>query len=119
MGCDSGTSPDPVDEGLPLRGRGLSAPQPSGEVGILFVEQAFESALLLDTDAGIFGIQEPEQNYVQFLGAPAAAPAQSGWNLQGRRYRRSASIFLISAMDLPGFRFLGQVLVQFMMVWQR
>jgi hypothetical protein len=26
---------------------------------------------------------------------------------------------LISAMDLPGFRFLGQVLVQFMMVWQR
>lgn len=32
---------------------------------------------------------------------------------------RSTSFILISAMALAGFRPLGQVLVQFMMVWQR
>jgi hypothetical protein len=32
---------------------------------------------------------------------------------------RSTIIFLISAMALAGFRPLGQVLVQFMIVWQR
>src|SRR6266404_1526074 len=32
---------------------------------------------------------------------------------------RSTIIFLISAIALAGFRLLGQVLVQFMMVWQR
>ena len=34
-------------------------------------------------------------------------------------YRRSTIIFLISAIAFAGLRFLGQVLVQFMMVWQR
>jgi len=33
--------------------------------------------------------------------------------------RRAMSIFLVSAMALAGFSPLGQVLVQFMMVWQR
>ena len=33
--------------------------------------------------------------------------------------RRSTIIFLISAMALAGLRPLGQVLAQFMMVWQR
>jgi len=43
----------------------------------------------------------------------------------GRRPReknqtvRSTIIFLISAMALAGFRFFGQVLAQFMIVWQR
>lgn len=32
---------------------------------------------------------------------------------------RATIIFLISAMALAGLRPLGQVLVQFMMVWQR
>ncbi len=32
---------------------------------------------------------------------------------------RSTIIFLIDAMALAGFRPLGQVLAQFMMVWQR
>src|SRR5579863_2785485 len=36
-----------------------------------------------------------------------------------RGYRRSTIIFLISAMALAGLRLLGQVRVQFMMVWQR
>ena len=34
-------------------------------------------------------------------------------------YRRSIISFLISAIALAGFRPLGQVLVQFMIVWQR
>jgi hypothetical protein len=33
--------------------------------------------------------------------------------------RRASICFLISAMALAGFRLLGQVRVQFMMVWQR
>ena len=33
--------------------------------------------------------------------------------------RRATIIFLISAIALAGFRCLGQVRVQFMMVWQR
>ena len=39
----------------------------------------------------------------------------------GRRggQRRSTIIFLISAIALAGFKFFGQVRVQFMMVWQR
>lgn len=32
---------------------------------------------------------------------------------------RSTIIFLISAMALAGLRFFGQVLAQFMIVWQR
>ena len=34
-------------------------------------------------------------------------------------YRRSTKSFLISAIALAGFRFFGQVLVQFRIVWQR
>ena len=34
-------------------------------------------------------------------------------------YKRRASIDLMSAIALPGLRCFGQVLVQFMMVWQR
>ena len=34
-------------------------------------------------------------------------------------YRRSTINFLISAIALAGFRFFGQVRVQFMIVWQR
>ena len=34
-------------------------------------------------------------------------------------YRRNTSNFLISTMALAGFRFFGQVRVQFMIVWQR
>ncbi|GEM94782.1 hypothetical protein RSP03_38490 [Cereibacter sphaeroides] len=37
----------------------------------------------------------------------------------GRQMTRSTIIFLISAMALAGFRPLGQVLAQFMIVWQR
>ena len=37
----------------------------------------------------------------------------------GRIYRRSTISFLISAIALAGLRFFGQVLVQFMIVWQR
>jgi hypothetical protein len=33
--------------------------------------------------------------------------------------RRSTRSFLISAMALAGFKFFGQVLVQFRIVWQR
>src|SRR5476649_479325 len=40
--------------------------------------------------------------------APSSAPQ-----------RRATICFLISAMALAGFRLLGQVRVQFMMVWQR
>lgn len=34
-------------------------------------------------------------------------------------YRLATIIFLISAIAFAGFRFFGQVRVQFMMVWQR
>ena len=34
-------------------------------------------------------------------------------------YRRSTIAFLISAIAFAGFRFFGQVRVQFMIVWQR
>jgi hypothetical protein len=37
----------------------------------------------------------------------------------GRYVKRCTIIFLISAIAFAGFRPLGQVLVQFMMVWQR
>ena len=42
---------------------------------------------------------------------PDAAP--------GVQTARSTIIFLISAMALAGLRFFGQVLAQFMIVWQR
>jgi len=46
--------------------------------------------------------------------------AQEAGGLRRRRQDCRSTIFcLISAMALAGLRFLGQVLVQFMIVWQR
>jgi hypothetical protein len=39
--------------------------------------------------------------------------------VDGDQMVRSTIIFLISAIAFAGLRLLGQVLVQFMMVWQR
>ena len=58
---------------------------------------------------------------VTMTGVPAHQPAEqviAGWH--HRHYtRRSTIIFLISAIAFAGLRPFGQVLAQFMMVWQR
>jgi hypothetical protein len=54
----------------------------------------------------------PGQQYVEFTHTSSALPPEATF----AQYRRSASIFLVSAMALAGLSPLGQVLVQFMMV---
>ena len=57
-----------------------------------------------------------------FLARGTARSWTRGAGCDGRRgiqTRRSTIIFLISAIALAGVSPLGQVLVQFMMVWQR
>ena len=49
----------------------------------------------------------------------AQGGARRGYRSLRRQTRRSTIIFLISAIALAGFRPLGQVCAQFMIVWQR
>lgn len=65
------------------------------------------------------------QQYVELFHAPAAHPPEASQARGLVQFSadhtplRAIIIFLISAMALAGFKPLGQVRVQFMMVWQR
>lgn len=74
-----------------------------------FVERGF--FVLVRARVALFEIAQ--QQLVEFAHAASALPAQSGLFAQ---YFLSASIFLVSAIALAGFRFFGQVCVQFMIV---
>ncbi len=51
--------------------------------------------------------------------SPGARSGAWVWTCRPDQICRSTISFLISAIALAGFRPLGQVLVQFMIVWQR
>ncbi len=53
------------------------------------------------------------------LGLPRGASERARAAMPADAYWRSTSIFLISPMAFAGFSPLGQVRVQFMMVWHR
>ena len=67
-------------------------------------------------------IQKPRQQDIELAHAASALPAESrllGPGVTAARvtqWRRSASIFFVSAIAFAGLRFFGQVLVQFMIV---
>ena len=53
------------------------------------------------------------------LGISEKGPSVVEWGIKRPQRRRSTISFLISAIAFAGFRCLGQVWVQFMIVWQR
>ena len=70
------------------------------------------------------GVDEGSQHGIELPHPAAASPLEPS---EARIHRgtpvsysrRSASIFLISAIALPGFRSFGHACVQFKIVWQR
>ena len=70
--------------------------------------------------AAIHGGDAAERAYRDVLAAFPLAAAREARRLLATPYsRRSATIFLISAIALPGFRSFGHACVQFRIVWQR
>ncbi|GJE40643.1 hypothetical protein KHHGKMAE_4738 [Methylobacterium persicinum] len=86
-------------------------------------------------NSGVFAKVLPERRTLPVLAIRAKQPRDELWSETSRgpgllrfarndgagidQTSRSTIIFLISAMALAGFRFLGQVFAQFMIVWQR
>ena len=88
---------------------GRSRSRPAEELGCLVRRQNFPLELLAERAARerrvVLRLERPTRDVV------AQAPAG--------QIVRSTSSFLISPIALAGLRLLGQVLVQFMIVWQR
>ncbi len=85
-------------------------------------EQALEDFERRAGEGVAVTVKVTRQQQIQFAHAAPATPAQLA--LMGEIHRAAYSvrctiIFLISEMALAGFKPLGQVFAQFMMVWQR
>ncbi len=95
------------------------------QVRIRQLQQGLEGLALLSARAGPPFLQESLKQYIKFLTAAPATPAQAGGNRLRLRLRhrcqcwRSTSSFLISAIARAGLRSFGHASVQFMIVWQR
>jgi hypothetical protein len=108
---------NPIDQsGQPGIGRSFPTAQVAPELRVGQFQQDCKRLLLVSRSHRMVLLQIVQQQHIQFLHAAPATPAQPA---RGVAQRRSTINFLISPMALAGFSPLGQVLVQFMMVWQR
>jgi len=93
-----------------------------GEITNVFDEKYASSTLIVDQarpdPAALLPEQQRQKPRTPRSFAGRVGAGRTGQTLRGQT-RRSTIIFLISAIALAGLRPLGQVCVQFMMVWQR
>jgi hypothetical protein len=106
-------SKDDISE-IWLRGN-LCPEEIADEVGIRKCQKCAKCAFSLFPHHAVIVIQEISQQDIKLARATSALPSEPGV----AQCLLSASIFLVSAMALAGLSPFGQVLVQFMIVWQR
>ena len=92
--------------------------EPIPEDGIGKIQPGSEASLEIVGQTVMVMFKKVRKKRIQFAHAAPATPANVAIHFSVFSGRR-ATAFLMSAMALAGLRPLGQVSVQFMMVWQR
>jgi len=114
---------DSFDEARDRGVFGCTSPRKVGEeLGIGQIENLLEPSKFVGTEVGDGRLDEGLEHRVELPHAPPRAPPEPcevGAHPKHLYRRRSAIIFLISAIALPGFKSFGQACVQLRIVWQR